>query len=642
MDWTGGTRRPFTAVKNNNTALQRQKAHSARARAAVQHEPFTSHQKASVGAHNDDTRVSSCKGTITCLLPPSISLTWPGSSAYPLVLNNHDISRNPRQAGSRRSSVNLSVQEDDEVLLIARRRKLLARNDWLALNPTRPLRLGFPPTGDKDEVWRRKKIKRSGAAYPKTTQRRLLTPLFEERLDPPAHLMSGALPPAQDDPIQVKVGTSAFDHRSQPSRRSHAPGNLSAGPQPTILSHLSEGPMLLGEDGDNFDADQVEVPTFVQNGPEICEGTIRPSSSVSEDQYYEQSAHHKRTRESSLASTNDSELQQHRAWTDGAGVCSTADLKSRPGQNTNYSLISRNAVPGLQIDDTGDEQAVFDFEDLDRDIPADPAMNATQEARNVSSDDAEKAWKQLMGIVTQSASFTSNKALDSSSEHLTTSEATQRVFLELIQYDDDTFASTPEAAQSYLNHIDLEQREITLDQTHLTEDYVLLAEDAQPPAHSLKVAEDQSDNEALWREFIIGSQDSESGDELHSAWQRSRGKTRQSLEHPQSLEICGPGTPDRTTKGEAITVRPTLFAVTDASFEDQLDHREDSIEDGNEDDSPSLAPESTCAGNIHVMQTKKLDPRRFKRSGERNAYATRKENRTFSLRHITRRGTEDH
>jgi hypothetical protein len=42
------------------------------------------------------------------------------------------------------------------------------------------------------------------------------------------------------------------------------------------------------------------------------------------------------------------------------------------------------------------------------------------------------------------------------------------------------------------------------------------------------------------------------------------------------------------------------------------------------------------------MQTKKLDPRRFKRSGERNAYATRKENRTFSLRHITRRGTEDH
>lgn len=39
MDWTGGTRRRFVGAKNNNTALQKQKAHFAKARAAIQHEP---------------------------------------------------------------------------------------------------------------------------------------------------------------------------------------------------------------------------------------------------------------------------------------------------------------------------------------------------------------------------------------------------------------------------------------------------------------------------------------------------------------------------------------------------------------------------------------------------------------------------
>lgn len=41
MDWTGGTRRRFVGAKNNNTALQKQKAHFAKARAAIQHEPVS-------------------------------------------------------------------------------------------------------------------------------------------------------------------------------------------------------------------------------------------------------------------------------------------------------------------------------------------------------------------------------------------------------------------------------------------------------------------------------------------------------------------------------------------------------------------------------------------------------------------------
>jgi hypothetical protein len=43
MDWTGGTRRRFTGAKNSNTALKKQKAHFAKARAASHQEPVASH-----------------------------------------------------------------------------------------------------------------------------------------------------------------------------------------------------------------------------------------------------------------------------------------------------------------------------------------------------------------------------------------------------------------------------------------------------------------------------------------------------------------------------------------------------------------------------------------------------------------------
>jgi hypothetical protein len=43
MDWTGGTRRRFAGSKSNNTALKKQKAYFAKARAASHQEPAASH-----------------------------------------------------------------------------------------------------------------------------------------------------------------------------------------------------------------------------------------------------------------------------------------------------------------------------------------------------------------------------------------------------------------------------------------------------------------------------------------------------------------------------------------------------------------------------------------------------------------------
>lgn len=631
MDWTGGTRRRFAGARNNNTALQKQKAHFARARAAIQHEPFTSHRGASASAHNDDTQARPYKGTATFFESRCASLTRSGSGRNSVILDdNDDRSTNAQRVRSTGSAANAQLHEDEELLLIARRRKLLARKDWLALDPTRPLRIGFPTTDDKDRVGRRKKVKRPSATCPKAAQRRLMTPLFEERLEPTAYLMSGGLPPAHDELIEIKVGTGAFDSQSRPSRKSNTPGNISVGPQSTILSHLSEESMLLGADGDTFDADQVEVPAYVRPGLQSHEGTSRPSSVESDCRHGEGSVHHICTQGRSA------EHQQLEAWADDRDICSTANSSSRPEELTDASLISRLAGPGTNVWDYENAQQVYHFEHTSTNILADPHVTGPSVDQNALGVDTKEEWRQLMGIVMQSESLTSNKALDSSSQHMTTSESTQRALPCNVQHEvsiDDLRPSTG-VKRSSLDHIDAEQYRSTLEQPRPTRVHEIMSTYAQPSTHTPKVTADNSDNEALWREFIIGSQDSESGDDLHSAWQRSRGKTREISAQPRSLQLSGLGTSDQATKGGTEGTSPGLFAVTDAGTDNELYQREESIED--DPLQPILAPSSPR--NIHAVSTKKLDPRRFKKPAERNTATTRRQNSAFPGNYNLRRG----
>lgn len=632
MDWTGGTRRRFAGARNNNTALQKQKAHFAKARAAIQHEPFTSHRGASASAHNDDTQARAYKGTAIPLVSLRASLTTPGSGRNTVILDdNDDRSINAQGVRSTDSAANMQTHEDEELLLIARRRKLLARNDWLALDPTRPLRIGFPTTSDKDRVGRRKKVKRPSATCSKAAQRRLLTPLFEERLEPAAYLMSGALPAVQDEHIEIKVGTGAFDSQSRPSRKSNTPGNLSVGPQSTILSHLSEESMLLGADGDTFDADQVEVPAYMQPGLESRGSTSRPSSVDSDARNDVETAHSRGTRGHSA------ELQQLEAWADGEDIYSLANSSPRPDDFTDASLISRLAAPGTNVWDHLKAQQVHHFDHTGTKPPVDPHVTAPSMDQNPLEVDTEKEWRQLMGIIMQTESSTSNKAVDSSSQHLTTSDSVQRDLPCNMQNEvgfDDLRPSTGVGGLS-LDHVDPEKFHSTLEQPRPNRVPEMVSTLAQPPTHIPKVTADDSDNEALWREFIIGSQDSESGDDLHSAWQRSRGKTRELSEQPRSLQLSGLGTSDQATRGEVEGTSPGRSAVTDSGADNELDLREDSIEE----DALQPTPAPSSPRNIHAVSTKKLDPRRFIRPTERNATTTRGRDHAASRTYNLRRGT---
>jgi len=622
MDWTGGTRRRFAGAKNNNAALQRQKAHFARARAAIQHEPFSSHQRSKAVDHNDDTRARSYKGDAlhsnSCLR----LLTQPGSGWNTVTSGSNEPTKGSvRQSGATSFAGDIRPRQDEELHLLASRRKLLARNDWLALDHTRPLRIGFKTAGDKDRVGRRRKIKKSSEARTKAARPRLMSPLFEERLEPNAYHMSGALCPEHGDHIEVRVGTSAFGTQRRQFLKSNTSRNASMGAQSTALSHLSEESMLLGADGDSFDADQVEVPAYMRDTHDALEDLVRPAS-LGSGQYEREEVdrYSDRTPEYSLALDDDLALQQYRAEVSDKDrpLVSSSSHVAEPA--IGLSEIDHYAASGSNFWNASDLQQANDFEKLvDLSGIAIPADESSPEL------DAEQEWRHLMGIVTQSQSFTSMKALNSSSEHNTTSESIQRVRPGDVQdganVNDDT--------------TDQRQCISTLNQTHPAQAPDLLMTGAQAPPHLSEDAEGNTDNEALWREFIIGSQDSESGDELHSAWQRSRERMRESSEQPQSIQVSGLGTSDQATRGEATVYSPNQLTVQAANVDDFLEHDTESIEESPLDD----VPRSNSPRNIHATPAKKLDPRRFRMPRNAEGWATRSERQQHapSRRYSSRR-----
>jgi hypothetical protein len=511
-----------------------------------------------------------------------------------------------RQSRTTNSAREAQSYQDEELHLLASRRRLLARDDWLALDHTRPLRIGFPTAGDKDRVGRRRKIKKSSATRTRAAQRRLVTPLFEERLKPDAYLMSGALSPEHEDQVEIRVGTGAFDSQSRPSRRSNISRNASMGAHSTALSYLSEESMLLGADGDTFNADQVEVPTYMRDAHRDREW--QPASLGPGQIDLNQSGEYfSREPENSLALKEQRGSQQYevRNFDENLlSIASTQDLDQRVIANL---LAGDYPAAASEHRDVGDAQLANGFEDINTDVPLDVHTTTMSEDEHALEAVTEGAWRQLVGIVTRSESFTSKKAVNSASEHVTTSDITQSVNPGKSRYransGDADFDETP-----YHN---------ALDQAHLHGAPDMLAMGTRRSTQSPNDAENNTDDEALWRDLIIGSEDSESGDELHSAWQRSRQKMRQSPEQPQSLQVSGLGTSDQATRGEATVCSPSLFAAQIASIDPPVADYNDVVEEFGTSQPNSLR-------NIHATSAKRLDPRRSKMPKESDTSHTRR------------------
>jgi hypothetical protein len=509
------------------------------------------------------------------------------------------------EAQSAGLTANANIRNDEELMLLASRRKLLARSDWLALEPTRPLHLNFPANSNNDRVGRRKKIKKTPNKASKPAQPRLLTPLFEKRLQTNDYVMSGALPPPSDSKIKIKVGTDAFDSQTCPSRRSHTSRNASLCSQSTALSRLSEESMLLGEDGDTFDANLVEVQPFHVHSGEPVE-LVESSGFENLMPLYGAGRSTQATRGHSPAYSNQTMLQQPAVSPLDKRITMIAE------HNQRIDLPDDEVLAGAPCDEQrfrGPKPAgeIDSFDSTREPIHTDTVKSADD---NDPDSNAEDAWRLLMGIATQVASSASIKALNSMSEHVTTSESPRPASPDLVG-GFDTSVLSPRSKRSEHSEYGSEPSDTPLVGSHHPAAPPVVP--AQIPAQPSHTIPEEDHGESLWRDFIIGSQDSESEDELHSAWQRKRKRRRSSTsDQSQSFLLSGLGTSDKATQGGTVALSPPSFVpITELNESDRLHDQSESI-----DDIPlDFAAGSKGTQNIHALSPMRWLSKKSKRRG---------------------------
>lgn len=520
------------------------------------------------------------------------------------------ISTNEQQSRGTGFVDNHQQHHDEELRLLASRRKLLSRNDWLALDSTRPLRIKFPAGDEKDAVGRRKKVKRSSAANATAAGPRPLAPLFDEGLrhKHPTYLMSGALPPTDDEHIEIRVGTSAFDTHSHPAKDSEALRAVSTGPQSTALSHLSEECMLLGADGDTFDANQVEVPAHVHEGQASSGKAVRSLSLPSDGPSTSHGGVENSLTVEQYHRFQDSGAQAELDHTDSITALESHVLQVMVDLSSGHHLSPRYGASVVP-----DERQTDDLLVSDGPRPAAHYQITAPADQKPFEDDTEYLWKQLMGIPANSEALTSDKDTGSWNQRVVASGITQEAATGDPHGDNGAGTTDfgPAVRMPQETDTAAAQNDDDLDAPLVTAMHELQSAGTRSLDRSQKDPLNDKDDEALWREFIIGSQDSGSEDELHLAWQRSRGKALYSSD-PRSLELSGLGTSDKATNGEASLASPTLRTVQVTCSEGPVELEEDSIEDPPLESSPT----GNRPRNIHTMSAKKLDPMRFKKPGE--------------------------
>ncbi|KAK1071723.1 hypothetical protein LTR12_005225 [Friedmanniomyces endolithicus] len=522
MDWTGGSRRRFAAGKNSASVLK-QKQHFARARGTAQklassQHPFRSDllppTTAASGSHHTyhsrhlvklpagadererrsatalaETRpvMSGDRGQSTIQARPQYHDVVYVSSG--LTSSSRPASRatslnGPTYPGLQAESTQGGAVAKEDLQLLADRRRLLARGDWLGLSATRPLQMSFTSSRDKDRVAKRRKVARSSHRAKPAVQR-LLTPLFEERLLRPNRTMSGALP--QDD-FHIKIGTDALATQTQPSRPSHSRANTSMRQPSTEFGPLSEESMLLGDEGDSFEAYHVVDPLRLT--PQVSE--TREGRSPPEE-------------------TRISLVPCSVAGSSRAPSSPMARLVGafRDGRRHSHDM-SDNIAPASTSYMCSSPVA-------DGEPDTHPYHDILSVPKCVANEGDDEMWRKILHIQQYIPSHASLEALRSSSLHITTSSNSHYAGLcdpNLDDHNDDMpLLSTPRGAGTQgapLTHPDVASQvrtKITQSPSASLEQILRLAE--LPALVDNQTADDDADDSA-WRDFIIGSGDDDS------------------------------------------------------------------------------------------------------------------------------------
>nr|OQO23646.1 hypothetical protein B0A51_11331 [Rachicladosporium sp. CCFEE 5018] len=298
---------------------------------------------------------------------------------------------------------------DEEILLLANRRKLLAQSDWLKLAPTRPLRMKFPTVSERDRIGRRRKISKSGSQKAMPAQRRLVTPIFEDRLLLVEPYMSGALQ-GDDNRIKIKIGTDAFASQTAASRVSSEASDVQFRSATKRQYAQSEDSMLLGVDGDVFDADQVEIPQRPTERPRAnLEGSVyaQAGSQMAVPQF---------TGLSSSVANSQNISQGHGEVTQALHSTSAFEQQSQVTQSYPLHVQDSNSNEVAPHDPL--QHIVAGVVQLQSELQEHPHIDSNTRDGE-SSDDVP--WRTMLGIPSRHDDAASRLAMASSSEHIATS-----------------------------------------------------------------------------------------------------------------------------------------------------------------------------------------------------------------------------
>lgn len=637
MDWTGGTRRRYAGKGKGNAVLQRQKAHFAKARAALGQQVHVVPERfLQNAAASREYQPRMAAGTA----PHVERASFQGSKSRGQSSNASRSIQNTQRAASRskrpistelkgtKPSVALS---EEDLALIANRERLLARDDWLGLAPTRPVKIIFPSYGEQEQIGKRRKIQKQEARSHQPAELRPVPYQFEGRHEPFEPVMSGA---RETDDIKIKIGTDALLSQTQRSRRSHDSTNTSLRPISSNFGPISEESMLLKADSDGFEAREIlrsdhlddfqkSLPGLRQRNEQHAregwnyiyssdkhqnyisaprletlsldegERSTNPGSSESD-----KPADHRSANIEARSKAAADRFAGHRGLADrfpsnidieldhDAGINMHQHVKVLPDHERGY----RESVPEaysnneFSSEQSGVRKPLSLSRDIDRHLKARdyqftaalPMMDRYRPQSGGDEND-EQVWRDFMHIRQAAPISVSLAALRSSSPHVTQATVTMRPADSIIEVD-----SSDEMLDDHdgLDGDDEPHSPAFHPQDNLVSTAIsspspshrqILQLVNQPPA-AKAAREKDGDQDELWRQYILGSQSSQSQSSCNGRPGAQTKCSEQLLPAPLSSvvsaneHICS----DRVTTGGSIYAAATLGQHDEVSSQDHV------------------------------------------------------------------------
>ena len=648
MDWTGGTRRRF-ASKKNNAVAQRQKAHFARARAGLNAPPQHTMTQSAHGrsatqsirptAHsrgNHSERRHSERGSLDrCADAGKTTAHGAGedagrtrylerSSRSIIPVRSHDRSsvesaRNQATAAKLQlvpltMITSIDGMSEEKRLLLANRRRLLDRGDWLGLAQVQLPSMKFSSLHDRDQIGKRRRVEKSRPNRDNSCEPRLLTPAFEGRLRHQDFVMSGALP--RDD-FHIKIGTDALatQTQTQASNRSYVLANTSMRPPSAELESLSEESMLLDADEEHFD------PLPVSDGDAVpAEHTHFQTQHVCEVRNMGRAQYEVLAPDSQRSQ----EEQPNKMHSDDEGYGQRIDVE---GMHEGRTHEHEGEKQDRDCDFVTESQKTPSQDSItSTPLEKDDSVQHVLMQIETDTDQDDDIWRRFLDVVQQIPSNASTKAVKSSSLHVTSSGDNVRP---VAVHEDpaNTFiahqAIPSRGAGPHRSANDVQKSQSRY-QEKLSSPCASLNRITnlanQRPPNPLEAQQDNQED-ALWREFVCGAQeDSDTLSEILRVDQRSdeaAPNVSTAVPASSSYMVSDLGTSNKTTIGDdTLVVESTVAANETDEIEDEV---------------IALAQEAKSR-NIHTTRT--LNPKRFLPAPKRQRAPPRRASRFLPSGHV--------